>query len=179
LIDKDIYLSLRGWRGILGRPPLVVLLLVLGYQFPWVLLTLFIFLALFIFVTLILIFLTLFILPTLFILLMILILFLILLTLFILLILILILFLILILILLSLMEVVRTLFLKVLKKLLCKLLYLINIIILRRERQRMGIAIQWQIVHVCMPLVKVLPVQNIHWHHPVLPCSFYSPLPEH
>jgi hypothetical protein len=30
LIDKDFYLSLRGWRGILGRPPLVVLLMVLG-----------------------------------------------------------------------------------------------------------------------------------------------------
>jgi hypothetical protein len=54
--------------------------------------------------------------------------------------------------------VVMMLVLKVLKKLLYKLLYLINLIILGRERQRMGIAIQWQIVHVCMPLVKVLPV---------------------
>jgi hypothetical protein len=34
LIDKEFYLSLRGWRGIPGRPPLVVLLLVLGCQFP-------------------------------------------------------------------------------------------------------------------------------------------------
>jgi hypothetical protein len=118
LIDTDFYLSLRGWGGgIPGRLPLVVLLLVLGcQQFPWVLLTLFI-------------------LPTLFMLLLILILFLIFLTLFILLTL--------ILILLSLMEVVMMLVLKVLKKLLYKLLYLINLIILGRERQRMGIAIQW------------------------------------
>jgi hypothetical protein len=62
----------------------------------------------------------------------------------------------------SLMEVVMMLVLKVLKKLLCKLLYLINPIILRRERQRMGVAIRWQIVHVCMPLVKVLLDQNKH-----------------
>jgi hypothetical protein len=112
LINKDFYMSLRRWRGIPGMPPFIVLLL--GCQFfPWVLLTLFIFL-------------------TLFILLLILIWFLILLTLFILLTLILILFL--ILIMLSLMKVLMMLVLKVLKKLLCKLLYLINLIILRRER---------------------------------------------
>jgi hypothetical protein len=126
LIDKDFYLSLRGWRGILGRPPFIVL--PLGYQcFPWVLLTLFIFLTLFI--------------------------------------------LLLILILLSLMKVVMMLVLKVLKKLIYKVLCLINLITLRRERQRMRVAIQWHIVHVCMPFVKVLPVQNIHWHRLVPPFS--------
>jgi hypothetical protein len=31
LINKDFYLSLRGWWGIPGRRTLVVLLLVLGY----------------------------------------------------------------------------------------------------------------------------------------------------
>jgi hypothetical protein len=31
LIDKDFYLSSRGWKGIPHMPPLVVLLLVLGY----------------------------------------------------------------------------------------------------------------------------------------------------
>jgi hypothetical protein len=41
------------------------------------------------------------------------------------------------------MEVVIMLLLKVLKKLLYKLVYLINLIILRRERQRMGVAIRW------------------------------------
>jgi hypothetical protein len=144
-IDMDLYLSLRGWRGILGRPPFVVLPLV--YQcFPWVLLTLFIFL-------------------TIFISLLILILFLILLTLFILL---------LILILLPLIKVVMMLILKVLKNLICKVLCLINRIILRRERRRMAVAIWWQIVHVCMPFFMVLPVQNIHWHHLVPPCSIYS-----
>jgi hypothetical protein len=65
--------------------------------------------------------------------------------------------------------------LKVMKKLLCKILYLINLIILRMGRQRMGVAIRWQIIHVYMPLVKVLPVQNKHCHRPVPPCSFYSP----
>jgi hypothetical protein len=139
-IDKDFYLSLRGWRGIPGRPPFIVL--PLGSQcFPWVLLTLFIFL-------------------TIFILLLILILFFILL---------------LILILLPLMKVVMMLVLKVLNKLICKVLCLINLIILRRERQRMGVTIRWKIVHVCMPFVKVLPVQNIHWHHLVPPCSIYFP----
>jgi hypothetical protein len=112
-----------------GRPPFVVL--PLGCQcFPWALLTLFIFL-------------------TTFILLLVLILFLILLTLFILL---------LILILLPLMKVVMMLVLKVLKKLICMVLCLINLIILRRERQRMGVAIRWQIVDVFMPFIKVLPV---------------------
>jgi hypothetical protein len=125
-IDMDFYLSLRWWRGIPGGPPLVALLLVLGCQFPWVLLTLFILLALFIFITL-------------FILLLMLILFLILLTLFILLTLIMILCL--IMILLSLLIVGMMLVLKVLKKLLCKVFYLINLIILRWERQRMGVAI--------------------------------------
>jgi hypothetical protein len=106
-IDRDLYLSLRGWRGIQGRPPFVVL--PLGCQcFPWVLLTLFIFL-------------TIFILP------LILILVLILLTFFILL---------LILILLPLMKVVMILVLKVFKKLIYMVLCLINLIILRRESQK-------------------------------------------
>jgi hypothetical protein len=114
LIDRGFYLSLRGWRGIPGRLPFIVL--PLGCQrFPWVLLTLFIFL-------------------TTFISLLILILFMILQTLFISL---------LILILLPLMKVVMMLVLKVLKKLICMVLYLINLIILRRERQRMGDAIWW------------------------------------
>jgi hypothetical protein len=41
------------------------------------------------------------------------------------------------------MKVVMMPVLKVLKKLICKVLYLINLIILRRERQRMGVAIRW------------------------------------
>jgi hypothetical protein len=40
-------------------------------------------------------------------------------------------------------ESVMMLVLKVMKKLLCKVLYLINLIILRRERQRMGVSIRW------------------------------------
>jgi hypothetical protein len=129
-IDNGFYLSLRGWRRILGKPPFVVL--PLGYQcFPWVLVTLFNFLTL-----LFLILLILFILLAPFILLV-------------------------ILILLSLMKVVMMLVLKVLKKLIYKVLCLINLIILNWERHRMGVAIRWQIAHVCMPFVKVIPVQNI------------------